>query len=218
MSRGGVRLDPTLYLVTDTAQCGPRGVPDVVRAAVAGGVTAVQVRDKGASDRELLELVRSVQDVLRGTGVALLVDDAVDVALVAGADGVHVGQSDLPVEEVRRLVGPGFLLGLSTHTVEQVRAAAPGTVDYVGIGPVRDTTTKSDAAPQLGADGLAAVAAAARVPAVAIGGIHADNLPSLRPTGIAGFCVVSEICTAPDPAAAAQALRELWDVPAGVAR
>ena len=96
-------LDLSLYLVTDTALCGPRGVPDVVRAAVAGGVTAVQVRAKDASDRERLALVRRVQDVLRDTGVALFVDDAVDLALIAGADGVHLGQSDLPAQDVRRL-------------------------------------------------------------------------------------------------------------------
>lgn len=214
-SRSARRFDPTLYLVTDTALCGPRGVPEVVRAGVAGGVSAVQVRAKDASDRERLELVRAVQDVLRGSEVVLVVDDAVDVALIAGVDGVHVGQDDLPVAQIRRLAGPEFLIGLSTHTLEQARGVDPALVDYVGIGPVRATPTKTDTAPALGADGIAAIAAAAPVPAVAIGGIHEDNLTSLRDTGIAGFCVVSEICCAPDPEAAARRLRELW-TPAGV--
>lgn len=202
-------FDPTLYLVTDTGLCGPRGVPAVVRAAVAGGVSAVQVRAKDGGDRERLALVRAVQDVLRGTGVALIVDDAVDIALIAGADGVHLGQSDLPAAEVRRLA-PDLLLGLSVSTPAQAAAVDPAVVDYLGVGPVRATATKPDAAAPLGPEGLRAVVAAAPVPCVAIGGIHPDNLDALRGSGIAGFCVVSEVCAAADPEAAARALRAQW--------
>ncbi|MEZ0491402.1 thiamine phosphate synthase [Kineococcus sp. TBRC 1896] len=200
---------PTLYLVTDTARCGDRGVPAVVRAAVAGGVDAVQVRAKEGSDRERLALVLAVREALRGTGVPLLVNDAVDVALVAGADGVHLGQSDLPAAEVRR-IAPDLLLGLSVSTPEQAAAVDPAVVDHLGVGPVRETATKPDAAAALGADGVAAVVAAAPVPCVAIGGIHPDNLDSLRATGITGFCVVSEICGAADPERAARELRAQW--------
>jgi len=203
-------LDLTLTLVTDTDLCGPRGVPAVVRAAVAGGVTAVQVRAKDAGDRELLALVRSVRDVLTDTGVALLVDDAVDVALLAGADGVHLGQSDLPVAEVRRLVGPDLVLGLSVSTVEEVRAAPADAVDYLGVGPVWATATKPLAAPPLGPAGTAAVVAAASLPCVAIGGVHAGTVEELLGSGIAGFCVVSAVCAAADPQAAARELRALW--------
>ncbi len=131
-------FDPALYLVTDTALAGARGVPDVVRAAVAGGVTAVQVRDKTASRRELYQLTLAVREVLV-PGVALVVNDAVDVALLAGADGVHVGQSDLPAAEVRALIGPDRLLGLSVGTDDELAAALalpPGTLDVVGLGPV----------------------------------------------------------------------------------
>ena len=205
-------FDPSLYLVTDTALCGPRGVPAVVRAAVAGGVTAVQVRDKTASDRELLALVRAVQEVLRGTGVPLLVNDAVDVALVAGADGVHLGQSDLPAADVRRLVGPDLLLGLSVSSVQEVLAVPAGVVDHLGAGPVRATATKTDAAAPLGADGVRAVlAAAAGTPCVAIGGISEADVAGLRGAGVAGVCVVSAVCAAPDPRAAAARLRGAWD-------
>lgn len=210
MRRGSGRtFDPTLYLVTDTARCGPRGVPAVVRAAVAGGVSAVQVRAKDGSDRERLALVLAVQDALRGNGIPLFVNDAVDIALVAGVDGVHLGQSDLPAEDVRR-IAPGLLLGLSVSTPEQAAAVDPAVVDYLGVGPVRATATKPDAAAPLGPEGLRAVVAAAPVPCVAIGGIHPDNLDALRGTGIAGFCVVSEICGAPDPEAAARSLRAQW--------
>ncbi|MGY1605960.1 thiamine phosphate synthase [Geodermatophilus sp. SYSU D00700] len=204
-------FDPTLYLVTDTALAGSRGVPDVVRAAVAGGVTAVQVRDKTASRRELLQLTLAVREVLPA-GVALFVNDAVDVALLAGADGVHVGQDDLPAEEVRALIGPDRLLGLSVGSEDDLATALalpPGTVDVVGIGPVWATTTKPDAGTGLGPEGVAALAAkaaAAGLRSVAIGGISSDRAALV--TGVDGICVVSAVCAADDPAAAARTLRE----------
>lgn len=203
-------LDPSLYLVTDTALSGPRGVPDVVRAAVSGGVTTVQVRDKDASRRELYELTLAVKAVLP-PGVALFVDDAVDVALLAGADGVHIGQDDLPPVEVRALMGPDRLLGLSAGSAAEMAATLalpPGTVDLVGIGPVWSTPTKPDAGTGLGPEGVAALAAQARAAglrSVAIGGIDAARAASV--IGVDGICVVSAICAAPDPEAAARQLR-----------
>ena len=204
-------FDPTLYLVTDTALAGERGVAEVVQAAVAGGVTAVQVRDKTASRRELYELTLAVRAVL-DPGVALFVNDAVDVALLAGADGVHVGQDDLPAAQVRALLGPDRLLGLSAGSDEELAVALalpPGTVDVVGIGPVWSTPTKPDAGSGLGPGGVAALAgkaAAAGLRSVAIGGIDVGRAPQV--TGVDGICVVSAICAAADPAAAARALRE----------
>ena len=205
-------LDPALYLVTDTALSRPRTVADVVRAAVAGGVTAVQVRDKVASRRELYELTLAVRDALADApGVALFVNDAVDVALLAGVDGVHIGQDDLPPAEVRALLGPDRLLGLSAGTPAEMAATLalpPGTVDVVGIGPVWATPTKPDAGTGLGPEGVAALAAQARAAglrSVAIGGIDAARAASV--TGVDGVCVVSAICAAPDPEAAARQLR-----------
>jgi thiamine-phosphate pyrophosphorylase len=204
-------FDPALYLVTDTALAGPRGVPEVVRAAVAGGVTTVQVRDKTASRRELYALTLAVKEVLAGTGVVLFVNDAVDVALLADADGVHVGQDDLPAADVRALVGPDRLLGLSAGSDDELAVALalpPGTVDVVGIGPVWSTPTKPDAGTGLGPGGVAALAAKAAaggLQSVAIGGIDVERAPLV--TGVDGICVVSAICAAPDPAAAARALR-----------
>ena len=203
-------LDPILYLVTDTALARPRTVAGVVRAAVTGGVTAVQVRDKDASRRELYELTLAVRAVLP-PGVALFVNDAVDVALLAGADGVHIGQDDLPPAEVRALIGPDRLLGLSAGTPEEMAATLalpPGTVDVVGIGPVWSTPTKPDAGTGLGPEGVAVLAAQARAAglrSVAIGGIDAARAASV--TGVDGVCVVSAICAAEDPAAAARELR-----------
>ncbi|MGY1841589.1 MULTISPECIES: thiamine phosphate synthase [unclassified Modestobacter] len=207
-------FDPTLYLVTDTLLCAPRSVPEVVAAAVTGGVTAVQVRDKTASRRELLALTRAVQAVLAPTPqVRLVVNDAVDVALLAGADGVHVGQDDLPADEVRALLGPDALVGVSVGDdadLDGVLALPPGTVDVVGLSPVWATPTKPDAGPGLGLTGtrsLAARAQAAGLRAVAIGGISATNAAEVRSTGVDGVCVVSGICAAPDPTAAARELR-----------
>ncbi len=210
----GRPFDPTLYLVTDTALSRPRPVADVVRAAVAGGVTTVQVRDKTASRRELLELTRAVQAALADRpDVALWVNDAVDVALLAGVDGVHLGQDDLPPAEVRALLGPGRLLGFSVSSVAELdlaRALPSGTVDVVGIGPVWTTPTKPDAGSELGPDGVRALAAAARdagLTTVAIGGIDASRAAEVAAAGVDGVCVVSAVCTAPDPAEAARALR-----------
>ena len=207
------RFDPTLYLVTDTLLCAPRSVPAVVAEAVAGGVTAVQVRDKTAGRRELLALTRAVQEVLEPTPhVPLFVNDAVDVALITGADGVHVGQDDLPADEVRALLGRDALIGVSTGSdaeLDAVLALPDGTVDLVGIGPVWATPTKPDAGESLQPAGVRALAARARgagLVTVAIGGIHADNASLV--TGVDGICVVSDICAAPDPAEAARLLRK----------
>ncbi|MCU1670285.1 MAG: thiE [Blastococcus sp.] len=207
-------FDPTLYLVTDTELSRPHGVTDVVRAGVAGGVTAVQVRDKRASRRALYELTLAVREALvDAPHVAVVVNDAVDVALLAGADGVHVGQDDLPPAKVRELIGPDLVLGLSVGSADDLRRALAlpaGTVDVVGLSPVWGTPTKPDAGPGLGLAGIAALAATARAGgllSVAIGGINATNAAAVWATAVDGICVVSDICAATDPALAARRLR-----------
>ncbi|HYH24747.1 MAG TPA: thiamine phosphate synthase [Blastococcus sp.] len=206
--------DPTLYLVTDTELCRPRPVADVVRAAVAGGVTAVQVRDKRASRRELLALTRAVQAAVADRpDVPVVVNDAVDVALLAGADGVHVGQEDLPAVEVRALLGGDRLIGLSVESAADLSAVLrlpPGTVDVVGLSPVWATPTKPEAGPGLGLDTVRELAEAARaggLRSVAIGGIDVARAASVAATGVDGVCVVSAVCAAADPGAAAARLR-----------
>jgi thiamine-phosphate pyrophosphorylase len=211
-------FDPTLYLVTDTALAAPRPVADVVRAAVAGGVTTVQVRDKTASRRELLGLTRAVQAALADRpDVAVWVNDAVDVALLAGVHGVHLGQDDLPPAAVRALLGPDRLLGFSVSSVAELdvaRALPAGTVDLVGIGPVWTTPTKPDAGSALGPEGVRALADAAReagFTTVAIGGVDAGRAAEVAAAGVDGVCVVSAICAAADPGAAARELRSEID-------
>ncbi|SDO83896.1 thiamine-phosphate diphosphorylase [Nakamurella panacisegetis] len=211
------RIDASVYLVTDTVLCGgPAGVVDTVRRAVTGGVSAVQIRDPLASTRDLAALATAVLDALRETGIPVIVNDRVDVALAVGAHGVHVGQRDLHPLAARRLIGPAAHLGLSVSTEAELRDALmlpDGTVDLLGVGPIRDTPSKTDAAPAIGFDALAAMCAAGSVPCVAIGGVKAADIPELRRAGAVGLAVISAICGQADPAAAAATLRRGWDAP-----
>ncbi len=206
--------DFSVYLVTDTRLCGgPDGVPATVRRAVAGGVTAVQVRDPRATTRELASLAAGVLEVLRGTGVPLIVNDRADVALAVGADGLHVGQSDLDPVSARRLIGPDMHLGLSVSTTGELLAAAAlpvGTVDLLGVGPIRDTPSKTDASPALGFDGLARICRDSELPCVAIGGLGLDDVTALKQAGAVGLAVISAICGRPDPEFSARQLASAW--------
>lgn len=211
-------LDLSLYLVTDSAQAAAAEhcLVDVVRRAVAGGVSAVQVREKDASGRYFLDTVLRIADVLPDP-VALIVNDRVDVFLAARAagrrvTGVHVGQSDLPVGAVRELIGEDAVLGLSAATPDQLRQAADedARVDYVGIGALHTTRTKRDAPPALGLAEFARLVGLSALPAVAIGGVGVTDLAALRRSGAAGAAVVSAICAAPDPEHAARELRAAW--------
>ena len=210
--------DTGIYLVTDTAQCGDRGVAAVAAAAVAGGVRTVQVREKHAPAADFYALVLAVAHAV-GNRALVLVDDRVDIYLAARAagarvHGVHVGQSDLPVTSVRTLVGPDAVVGLTANTpahLDAVRALAPGTVDYLGAGVIHPTSTKPDHPAPLGVDGFRAFASAAPLPSVAIGGIGLSDIRSLRAAGASGAAVVSAICTAADPQRRAGELVAAWE-------
>lgn len=200
--RGRLRL----MVVTDP-DCGAgRTVADVVRAALRGGARAVQLRMKDASAREMTELGRALLAQTRAAGALLLVNDRVDVALAVGADGAHVGQDDLPVHAARAIAPAGFLLGVSAETVELARAAQADGADYVGVGPVYLTGSKADAGDAVGVGRVAEVAAAVRIPVVAIGGITIDNAPPILRSGAAGIAVISAVMRAQDPESAARAL------------
>lgn len=210
--------DLSVYLVTDRAQAAAAGhdLTALVAAAVAGGVTAVQVREKEADAGVFLDDVLKVAAVLP-EAVALFVNDRVDVFLAARragvrVSGVHVGQTDLPVAAVRDLVGPDALIGLTANSAAELCAAGRevGRVDYVGIGAVHATASKADAPDALGVEGFAALAATTFLPAVAIGGVTAADVPGLRAGGAAGVAVISAICAAADPQAAAAELARAW--------
>lgn len=216
-------LDLSIYLVTDSALCGRLGVPATVSAAVGAGVTLVQLRDDDATDDELVSLGRQVLAALSGTDVPLIVNNRVHLVEAIGAQGAHVGQSDLGIGQARAVLGPASYLGLSVQAIEHVAAASvaaravswanesDGTLDYLGVGPVWGTTTKLDAAAPGGLERLQEITSASPWPCVAIGGISLERLPQVRASGAAGAAVVSAICGRPDVSAATRALRAAWD-------
>ena len=217
-------IDPRLYLVTDTAQChlAGRTVAETVEAAVAGGVGVVQVRDKDLGDtgfRALAhEVISAVDRAVAGTGrrVPVVINDRLDVARQLRAEGapahIHIGQSDASVTRVRELLGEEPLIGLSVANSAQCAAAREsGVVDLVGIGPVYDTSTKTDSPAGIGPERLGELAFESGLPAVAIGGITAARAGELKGRGLLGICVVSAICSAEDPGAAAAELLTGFD-------
>ena len=205
----GQSVDYTLYLVTDSDLSRGRSLLDIVRAAVDGGVTCVQVREKTVSSRAYLERLAPVRGLLRERGVPLFVNDRVDIALAVEADGVHLGQTDIPLSLARRIAGDRLIVGISCETTQDAIEAAQGGADYVSVSPVFGTPTKADTAPPLGLDGVRAIRATVRIPVVTIGGIHAANAADVIRAGADGICVVSAIVSTPDPRAAAASLRRV---------
>jgi thiamine-phosphate pyrophosphorylase len=205
MKRPG--FDLRVYLVTDPAMTARRGLVETVRAAVAGGATIVQLRDKDSTDGALIDQARALRAALAGTGVRLIVNDRFNLALAAGADGLHVGQDDMAASKARVVMGPRAIIGLSVTTEAEIAGLDPGVVDYAGLGPIFGTATKPDAGEALGAKTFARLRATIPVPVVAIGGISSTNAASAFAAGADGVAVVSAICAAADPEAAARELR-----------
>jgi len=195
-----------LYVILDGDALRGRSLPDALKAAVDGGARLFQYRDKSAAMREAYRVGAELRRAATSFGATLIVNDRVDLALAIEADGVHLGQADLPVEHARRLLGPTRLIGLSTHNVEQVRAAATSGADYLGFGPIFRPLSKIDHDPVVGLDGLRAVRQLTTLPLFAIGGIQAESVPSVVSAGANGMAVISAIWQAPDTA---QAVREL---------
>ncbi|CAN5346601.1 thiamine phosphate synthase [soil metagenome] len=207
-------LDWSLYLITDRRQCSEHGVPATVEAAVAGGVTAVQLRDPNATDEELTQLGRELVSLLAGSHIPLLINDRVDLVEAIGADGAHIGQSDVSVTQARRTLGADSLLGLSISTEAELDAArneAPAAIDYLGIGPVWSTASKPDHTAPIGVTGLSELTAASPWPVVAIGGIGLEQIAPVRATGVDGVAVISAVCSASDPQKASHDLRRAWE-------
>ena len=198
MSRAS-RFDPGLYLVIGPDTTRGRPLHDVVRAAIDGGATAVQLRWKDAPTRTCVDEARALAALLAPHEIPLIVNDRVDVALAAGAHGVHVGQDDMHPRDVRRLMGADAIVGLSVTSVAEARALDASIVNYAGVGPVFPTASKPDAAPALGLDGVAAVCRVLRVPVVAIGGIDGGNAAAVLAAGAHGVAVISAICSAEQP-------------------
>lgn len=194
-----------LYLVTDPRLCAQIGVVEVVGHAVAGGVTMVQLRDKHATTAQRTDLAVALKAALHGTGVPLVINDDVVAAVAANSDGAHIGQGDISSAQARALLGPDKILGLSCETPQTVRNADSALVDYLGLGPVFGTATKTDHARPKGFDGLAHLVTLSPLPNVAIGGLKPDHINGVLASGADGMAVVSAICGQSDPQAAAHA-------------
>jgi thiamine-phosphate pyrophosphorylase len=199
-------FDLSLYLVLDPGLCSGIGMIETARAAVAGGVTMVQLRDKYSGTAVMIETGRALMAMLSGSGALLVINDDVDAALAIGADGLHIGQDDINPQRARAMIGADMILGLSVETEALAAAIDPALVDYAGVGPVFSTPTKPDHKQPIGYEGLAKLVALASVPSVAIGGLKAEHICNVLASGARGVAVVSAICGTVDPQAAAAAI------------
>ena len=195
-----------LYAVTARAWTGAQPLYAQAESALRGGATCLQLREKDLDMDAFADEAVQIRALCRRYGVPFIVNDSVEIALRCGADGIHVGQRDMPPDEVRARVGPDCIVGVSAQTVEQALRAERLGADYLGVGAVFSTSTKRDAAP-VSRETLREICAAVSIPVCAIGGITLENAPALAGTGIAGLAVVSALFAAPDVAAAARALR-----------
>lgn len=204
-------LDISVYVVLDAAVAGDRPLADIARRSVAGGATIVQLRDKTASTATMLARARSIRAAIAGSGVPFLVNDRLDVALAAGADGVHLGQEDMPVDAARQILGSRAIIGLSVDSDAAARAAPYDRLDYVCLQSVYATGSKADALPPIGLDGLAGLAAVVRAaapefPVGAIGGISIERATAVMRAGVDGVAVISAVVAAADAEAATRSL------------
>jgi thiamine-phosphate diphosphorylase len=201
-----------LTVITDEVLARPRALSDVVREALAGGAPTVQLRLKSASARELLEAAQTLMPIVRSAGALFIVNDRLDVALAAGADGVHLGPDDPPVKDVRRVadarsgVADTFIVGYSTDTRDEAARAEAEGADYLGVGAVYATANKSDAGDVIGLEGLRRVVKVVSIPVVAIGGITPERAPAVAKTGACGSATIGAVMSATEPA---EAVREL---------
>ncbi|WP_297232863.1 thiamine phosphate synthase [uncultured Flavonifractor sp.] len=205
-----IRRGMTLYAVSDRSWLGERTLAQVVEKVLRGGATFLQLREKELDREAILAEAREIQAIAARYRVPFVINDSVDIALACDADGVHVGQTDLMGRDVRALIGPDKILGITANTVELAVAAEKAGADYIGAGAVFGTTTKQNAK-NLSLDTLKAICQAVSIPVVAIGGINADNLPRLAGTGAAGAAVVSALFAQKDPEEAARRMRALAD-------
>ncbi len=197
-----------LCVITDATLIPGRGHVALAAAALAGGADMIQLRDKGGNLRALLPQAREILALCRSHGALFIVNDRLDLALAVGADGVHVGQEDLPAEAARRLLPPGGILGVSTHSVEQAEAARQAGADYIGFGPMFPTGTKNTGYAPQGLAVLRRIRAATALPILAIGGITLANVEDVVKAGATAPAVISAIAAAPNVQAAAAAFRE----------
>jgi thiamine-phosphate pyrophosphorylase len=199
--------DLPLYLCADRTLTMGRPLTEAVEAAIDGGVTMVQLREKNVSGREFYELALEMRALTKRRRVPLVINDRLDIALAVGAEGLHIGQSDLPLAAARRVAGKGMFIGISAGSVEEAAAAERDGADYLGAGAVFPTGSKTDAGDAIGLETLAAICRAVKIPVVGIGGIGPENAGAVMRAGAAGIAVISALISQPDIKAAAEDLR-----------
>jgi thiamine-phosphate pyrophosphorylase len=202
-------IDYSLYLVTDRRLSRGRSTFEIVKAAVNGGTTVVQLREKDCSTREFIEQALAIKDFLKDRGVPLIINDRLDVALAVKADGVHLGQIDMPLAMAKGILGDSMIIGISAESLADAMAAEKDGADYLGVSPIYATPTKTDTAPPLGLAGLREIRKAVRLPLVGIGGLNLKNSADVIRSGADGVAVVSAIVAADDPGAVASALKQI---------
>lgn len=201
-----MQVNYSLYLVTDRHLSKGRSIVDIVAAAVAGGVSCVQLREKHLATREMVAVARALVGLLRPMGIPLIVNDRVDVTMAADADGVHLGQNDMHIDDAKRILGPRRIVGISAESVEDAVRAEREGADYIGISPVFATATKADIAEPLGLAGVRRIRSEVALPLVGIGGISDVNATEVVRAGADGVAVVSAIVSADSPECAARQL------------
>jgi len=199
-------IDYSLYLVTDRSLSRERSTLEIVKSGVAGGVTCVQLREKNCSTRKFIKEALSVKEYLKSCNIPLIINDRVDVAQAIGADGVHLGQTDMPFAMAKVILKDSMIIGISVESLEDAIRAEKDGADYIGISPIFSTPTTSDTAPPLGLEGLKEISKAVSLPKVAIGGLNRKNAGEVILNGADGIAVVSAIVSADDPQKAAEEL------------
>lgn len=211
-------MDLSLYVITDSRLFQGRSHIEIARAAIAGGATAIQFREKGMSTRQMIDIAREIRALTLGAGVTYIVNDRVDVALDVDADGVHVGQDDMPAPLARRLIGKERILGVSASNLEEALKAEREGADYIGVGSIYSTASKPDAGLPVGLGVLAEIARRVSIPVIAIGGIKEENVGEVIKGGARGVAVISAVVLAPDMEEATRRLRQRIEEARGNAR
>ena len=200
-----------LHILTDTSIQSRFDSVELAERAIRGGADTIQFRRKSGSTRDWILEAKRVRAICRRVGVSMIVNDRIDVAIAADADGVHLGRDDFPIRLARRILGPHRIIGGSAGSIEEARAAYEEGADYLGCGPIHATATKSDAGPAAGAELVSAIARVAPVPLIAIGGVTETDVALLLAAGAHGIAVISAVCASPDPERATRGLRERID-------
>ena len=205
------QIDYSLYLVTDRNLSRGKTTLDIVKLAVRGGVTCVQLREKDCTTREFINEALAIKDFLKTSKIPLIINDRLDVAQAVGAEGIHLGQSDMPFSMAKTIVGNSMIIGISAESVKDAIQAEKEGADYIGVSPIYKTPTKTDTAPPLGLPGLREIRKAVNIPLVGIGGLNKSNVYDVIKNGGDGVAVVSAIVSADDPEESSRALRSIID-------